>query len=415
MPQLNFASPIPQTDWTRQLSYWLAHEFSFLAYFNGNQYQYPEGNFERIFFAGNTPLDTNQIWQSDSRTKVGIIGYEFKNKIESLESLNPPILDLPETCFFEAELIIKEHQGQIWSNQKLPSEFWGNLTSVSLPSHPPIRCEWTPQITKEQYIKSVQSIQDQILEGETYEMNFCQAYIGNYEKWDPIGAYFRLNEISPMPFSAFFKSAEKWIVSASPERFIKKTGLRIIAQPIKGTIRRGGTDAEDNYFKHQLSTSPKEQAENLMITDLMRNDLSKLSEIGSVRVDELFGIYSMPKVFQMISTVSAILKPPTNLKQIIYATFPMGSMTGAPKIRTMNLIDEQETFQRGWFSGALGWVDEQGDFDFSVVIRSIIADLAAKKLYFGVGSAITFDADPEQEYQECQLKIQAIVELLRGT
>lgn len=206
MPQLNFASPIPQTDWTRQLSYWLAHEFSFLAYFNGNQYQYPEGNFERIFFAGNTPLDTNQIWQSDSRTKVGIIGYEFKNKIESLESLNPPILDLPETCFFEAELIIKEHQGQIWSNQKLPSEFWENLTSVSLPSHPPIRCEWTPQITKEQYIKSVQSIQDQILEGETYEMNFCQAYIGNYEKWDPIGAYFRLNEISPMPFSSLQRS-----------------------------------------------------------------------------------------------------------------------------------------------------------------------------------------------------------------
>jgi para-aminobenzoate synthetase component 1 len=415
MNKLHFSFPVPTFDWIRTLSYWATQNYPYVAYFSGNNHPYPAGNFGQMLFAGNTLLNPNETWKTGAKTKVGIIGYDFKNKLESLQSLNEPILDLPETCFFEAELIIRLEDGQLWSNQKLSSEFWEELAKTPIPPNPPIRCDWSPQITKEQYIQSVQKIQNQILEGETYEMNFCQAYVGEYEEWDPIAAYFRLNEISPMPFSAFFKAQERWIVSASPERFIKKTENKIITQPIKGTIRRGRNEAEDAEYKLQLATSEKERAENLMITDLMRNDLSKVSETGSVQVDELFGIYPMPKVFQMISTVSAVLKPETSLEQIIAATFPMGSMTGAPKIRTMNLIDELEKFQRGWFSGALGWVDEAGDFDFSVVIRSIITDLTAKKLYFGVGSAITFDADPEQEYQECQLKAQAIVELLRGT
>jgi para-aminobenzoate synthetase component I len=415
MNKLHFSFPVPSFDWIRPLSYWATQNYPYVAYFNGNNHPYPAGNFGQVLFAGNTLVDPIETWKTGTQTKVGIIGYDFKNKLESLHSLNEPILDLPETCFFGAELIFRLEDGLIWSNQNLTDEFWEELSKTSIPSNPTIRCNWSPEITKEQYIKSVQKIQDQILEGETYEMNFCQAYVGKYEEWDPIAAYFRLNEISPMPFSAFFKAQERWIVSASPERFIKKTGNKILTQPIKGTIRRGKNEAEDAEYKLQLATSEKERAENLMITDLMRNDLSKVSETGSVQVDELFGIYPMPKVFQMISTVSAVLKPETSWEQIIKATFPMGSMTGAPKIRTMNLIDELESFQRGWFSGALGWVDEEGDFDFSVVIRSIITDLTAKKLYFGVGSAITFDADPEQEYQECQLKAQAIIELLRGT
>ncbi len=415
MNKLHFSFPVPPFDWIRPLAYWATQNYSYVAYFNGNNHPYPADNFGQVLFAGNTLLNPKETWETSTQTKVGIIGYDFKNKLESLQSLNEPILDLPETCFFGAELSIRLEDGLIWSNQNLSDKFWEELAQTPIPSNPPVRCNWFPQITQEQYIQSVKKIQDQILEGETYEMNFCQAYVGEYEEWDPIAAYFRLNEISPMPFSAFFKAKERWIVSASPERFIKKTENKIITQPIKGTIRRGKNEAEDAEYKLQLATSEKEKAENLMITDLMRNDLSKVSEMGSVQVDELFGIYPMPKVFQMISTVSAFLKPETSLEQIIKATFPMGSMTGAPKIRTMNLIDELESFQRGWFSGALGWIDKEGDFDFSVVIRSIITDLTTKKLYFGVGSAITFDADPEQEYQECQLKAQAIIELLRGT
>jgi para-aminobenzoate synthetase component 1 len=272
-----------------------------------------------------------------------------------------------------------------------------------------------PQINRDQYLFKINTIQNEIREGNTYEANFCQAYFGNFETWDPIAAFLRLNELSLMPFAALFKAQTKWLVSASPERFLKKKGKRIIAQPIKGTIQRANDPSQDQKNKDSLLRSEKERAENLMITDLMRNDLSKISGTGSVTVDELFGIYPFPRVFQMISTLSAELKSDLRFDQIISATFPMGSMTGAPKISTMKILDREESFRRGWFSGAFGWIDDQGDFDFSVIIRSIIADMESKKLYFGVGSAITIDASPEKEYEECALKAQAIFELLRGT
>ena len=415
MTSFPFSYPLPNSNWVQKLTYWATHEFTYLAFFNGNEYAYPKGNFGNTFFAGNKCIDLKEFWNSNSRFfKVGIIGYDFKNQLENLQSSNPSFLDLPETCFFQPELLIKIEKDQILSKTELPFEFWNRIERIELPHSPNLACRCSPQISKEKYIESVETIKNLIVEGETYEMNFCQAFSGDFETWDPIAAYFRLNEISPMPFSALFKAEEKWIISASPERFIKRTGTQLIAQPIKGTIRRGITTEEDLENRNILANSEKEKAENLMITDLMRNDLSKVSKTGTVRVDELFGIYPLPKVFQMISTISSDLKPEITFEEIIRATFPMGSMTGAPKIRTMELIDELESFKREWFSGALGWIDEEGDFDFSVVIRSIIADLNAKKLYFGVGSAVTFDADPEQEFEECQLKAQAIVEVLRG-
>lgn len=415
MTSFPFSYPLPGLHWVQKLTYWAKCEFTYLAYFNGNDYAYPKGNFGNTFFAGNKSIELKEFWNSSCGIfKVGIIGYDFKNRLEKLQSSNPSFLDLPETCFFQPELLIQIEKDHVFSKTELPLEFWNSIERIELPQSPNLACRWSPQISKEKYIDSVETIKNLIVEGETYEMNFCQAFSGKFESWDPIAAYFRLNEISPMPFSALFKAEEKWIVSASPERFIKKTGSQIIAQPIKGTIRRGTTEEEDFENKNKLSNSEKEKAENLMITDLMRNDLSKVSKTGTVKVDELFGIYPLPRVFQMISTISSELKPEVTFEEIIRATFPMGSMTGAPKIRTMELIDELESFTREWFSGALGWIDEDGDFDFSVVIRSIIADLNAKKLYFGMGSAVTFDSDPEQEFEECQLKAQAIIEVLRG-
>jgi para-aminobenzoate synthetase component 1 len=415
MTSFPFSYPLPDPQWVRKLTYWANREFTYLAYFNGNDYAYPKGNFGNTFFAGDKSIEIKEFWNSSANFfKVGIIGYDFKNHLENLQSSNPAFLDLPNTCFFQPELLIRIEKDQILSQTELPQEFWNSIERIEVQQSPNLACRWTPQISKEKYIEAVKTIQSQIIEGETYEMNFCQAFSGEFESWDPVAAYFRLNEISPMPFSAIFKADEKWIVSASPERFIKKNGPELIAQPIKGTTRRGTTPEEDFENKNKLANSEKEKAENLMITDLMRNDLSKVSKTGTVNVDELFGIYPLPRVFQMISTISSELKPEVTFEEIINATFPMGSMTGAPKIRTMELIDEIESFKREWFSGALGWIDEEGDFDFSVVIRSIIADLNAKKLYFGVGSAVTFDADPEQEFEECQLKAQAIFEILRG-
>jgi para-aminobenzoate synthetase component I len=302
----------------------------------------------------------------------------------------------------------------IYSSSRLSEEFLREIEGQVIPENKSVSCKISSQITRENYLKSVRSIQNEILEGNTYEANFCQAYFGEFETWNPVAAFARLNELSKMPFAALFKAKNKWLVSASPERFLKKNGSTLIAQPIKGTIRRGETASEDLENRKKLLASEKEHAENLMITDLMRNDLARVSKTGSVRVGELFGIYPFPRVLQMISTVSSELNPDTSFKEIIRATFPMGSMTGAPKISTMKIIEREESFKRGWFSGAFGWIDEKGDFDFSVVIRSIIADLEAKKLYFGVGSAITIDASAELEYEECELKAQALFELLRG-
>lgn len=413
MRTYQFFYPFDSPLWMAKLATWAESKFSYFAITLGNNYQYPNEPFESYFFAGNEELTENELWQSEL-FKVGIIGYDFKNQIEKLSSSNPEFCSLPELCFFEPELIFRLAQNGIYSSVEIPTSYLSEMEAQILPANPPISCQVSPQITREEYLRSVFSIQNEILEGNTYEANFCLAYSGSFDSWNPIAAFFKLNELSKMPFAALFKAKDKWLVSASPERFLKKTGSKLIAQPIKGTIQRGASLAEDAENREKLISSEKERSENLMITDLMRNDLARVSKTGSVVVEELFGIYPFPRVLQMISTISSEIKDNVTFEDIIRATFPMGSMTGAPKISTMKIFEREESFKRGWFSGAFGWIDESGDFDFSVVIRSIIADLEAKKLYFGVGSAITIDASAEQEYEECELKAQAILELLRG-
>ncbi|OOG77182.1 anthranilate synthase component I family protein [Algoriphagus sp. A40] len=397
------------------LLHWGAGKFDFLAYFEGNSHAYPRDPFDNLFFAGNKGLLENELFENSlHKEKVGIIGYDFKNQIEKLESKNPEFFTLPDLCFFEPEIAFQLTESGFFSKNGLPDSLLKELETFEIPEKGNPICSVSPQIPREIYLEKIKIIQNEIREGNTYEANFCQAFSGEFESWDPISAYLRLNELSKMPFSGLFKAKNKWLVSASPERFLKKSGQQLIAQPIKGTVQRGRNEEEDTANREILLSSEKERAENLMITDLTRNDLARVSKTGSVRVEELFGIYPLPRVFQMISTVSSEVKPDITFREIIQASFPMGSMTGAPKISTMEIIEREESFRRGWFSGAFGWIDEDGNFDFSVVIRSIIADLEAKKLYFGVGSAITIDASAEQEYEECALKAQAILELLSG-
>ncbi len=414
MMDFPFSYSLSSPNFKQKLTKWAHAHFQFLALFQGNDYQYPEEPFADFFFAGNQELTENEIWdKSVQKVKVGIVGYDFKNQIEQLESSNPAWLPLPDLCFFTPEIALKFEENLVKSSTELSDDFWRQIESIEFIEQS-TECDFRALITRQEYLEKVKKIQELIIEGETYEMNFCQAYEGQFENWDPISAFFKLQKASPMPFSALFKAREKWLVSASPERFLNKKGSKLIGQPIKGTIRRGSTPEEDIVNRSILIESEKERAENLMITDLTRNDLSKVSKVASVKVDELFGIYSLPRVFQMITTVSSELKENVSFKEIIQATFPMGSMTGAPKIRTMKLIEELESFKRSWFSGAFGWVDEAGDFDFSVIIRSIIADQKSKKLYFAVGSAITIDSDASKEYEECELKSQAIREILHG-
>ena len=265
------------------------------------------------------------------------------------------------------------------------------------------------RFSKEKYIETIEKLRAHILRGDCYEINFCQEFFAEHAFIDPVETYQLLSSISPSPFAAFYKLNDKFLLCASPERYLKKDGDNIISQPIKGTGRRNIADAIiDEQNKEQLYNSSKDRSENVMVVDLVRNDLSKLCIEGSVHVDELFGIYSFPQVHQMISTISGILQPGLSFTEIIKQTFPMGSMTGAPKKKVMELIEKYENVKRGIFSGAVGYIKPGGDFDFNVIIRSLMYNQSNQYLSYLVGSAITFYSKATEEYEECLLKAAAI-------
>ncbi|MBK5269686.1 MAG: anthranilate synthase component I family protein, partial [Bacteroidia bacterium] len=271
------------------------------------------------------------------------------------------------------------------------------------------------RISKEKYISVVRQLKQHILRGDCYEINYCQEFFAEHSVIDPVAVYKKLSAVSPNPFSALYKMNDQWLICASPERFLKKRGNEILSQPIKGTSKRNVTDADDDKGnKDELLHSAKDRSENVMIVDLVRNDLAKVCEEGTVKVDELFGIYSFPQLHQMISTVSGELKENVAFSDIIRATFPMGSMTGAPKKRVMEMIEKYETTKRGIFSGAVGYISPDGDFDFNVVIRSIMYNAASGYLSYQAGSAITFNSDPEKEWEECILKAEAMKKVLQA-
>ena len=266
---------------------------------------------------------------------------------------------------------------------------------------------------KELYLKNINKIKNHIQLGDIYEMNYCISLSAKSEYFDPLHTYFILNKISNAPHSCLAKFGNIYVICASPERFLKRVGDKIITQPIKGTIRRGSTTAEDEQLKSQLMSSEKERSEHIMAVDVARNDLSVIAKPGTVIAEELYGIYSYRQVHQMVSTVSCVQKNNLIFEKIIEATFPMASMTGAPKIRAMQLIDDFENFKREFYSGSIGLILENGDFDFNVVIRSIIYDESKKTLKIAVGSAITHLSDPEAEWEECMVKAKALVAVLK--
>ncbi|HTM93073.1 MAG TPA: anthranilate synthase component I family protein, partial [Flavisolibacter sp.] len=269
------------------------------------------------------------------------------------------------------------------------------------------------KLSKEEYIQTIRQLQQHIVRGDCYEINFCQEFFAEEAVIDPVSIFQKLTTVSPNPFSALYKLNDCFLICASPERFIAKKGNKIFSQPMKGTAKRNWDDQrEDERLKEALQQSAKERSENVMVVDMVRNDLSKICVETSVKVDELFGVYSYPQVHQMISTISGELKPSVNFSEIIEASFPMGSMTGAPKHRVMELIDEYETSARGIFSGSVGYISPENDFDFNVVIRSIMYNAINKYLSYQLGSGITFYSDPEKEWEECLLKGEAIKKVL---
>jgi para-aminobenzoate synthetase component 1 len=270
-----------------------------------------------------------------------------------------------------------------------------------------------PRFTPDEYRERVVDLQRHILRGDCYEINFCQEFYSQPAELDPLDGWWSLSQASPNPFACFYRLNNRFLLCASPERYLKKTGNRIFSQPIKGTSARyPDRPAADSASALELFRSAKDRSENVMIVDLVRNDLSKICLSGSVRVEELYGIYPFPQVFQMISTVSGTLPADLHWTEAIRETFPMGSMTGAPKHRVVALIDKYERSRRGIFSGAVGYVTPQGDFDFNVVIRSLLYNQDSRYLSYQVGSGITFYSNPEAEYEECLIKAGGILKAL---
>ena len=279
----------------------------------------------------------------------------------------------------------------------------------------PKKIEIQSKISRTEYIHSVEKLKEHIRKGDIYEINFCQEFFAENASIDTTEIYKNLNAISGAPFAAFCKFDTHYLMCASPERFLQKRGNKLISQPIKGTIKRSENRETDDQLKNELLHNEKERSENVMIVDLVRNDLSRIAKKGSVNVDELYEIYSFKQVHQMISTVSCEIENTVSFTEILKSMFPMGSMTGAPKISAMKLIEQYESTKRGLYSGAVGYISPEGDFDFNVVIRSILYNSENKYLSFMVGSAITDKAQAEQEYEECLLKAKAMFQALRIT
>ncbi|MEP6615580.1 MAG: anthranilate synthase component I family protein [Ginsengibacter sp.] len=404
---------------------WL-NQFSIFCFLDNHQYDFLSPSFECLAGAGviSSTDDSHgppfarlgQLVTAHADWTFGHLSYDLKNEIESLSSVHPDHINFSDLFFFvpEVVLLLNSRELKIGTFSKNHDEIFASIQS----SVPYKKTNSLPGITlksrfsKTEYLETVKQLQNHIHHGDCYEVNFCQEFYAENSEITPSEIYRNLSAISPNPFAAFYKVNEQYLVSGSPERYLKKTGNMIYAQPIKGTAKRGAGANDDDQQKKILYASKKDRAENVMVVDMVRNDLSKICKKNSVKVDELFGIYSFPQVHQMISTISGELETGKTFSDIIGSTFPMGSMTGAPKKRVMEIIEKYERSKRGLFSGSVGYISPEGDFDFNVVIRSIFYNAVTKYISLQAGSAITFSSEPEEEYKECLLKAEAMKKAL---
>ena len=406
----------------QQALQWAA-AFEVCCYLDSNHYEDAYTKFDALLAVGvKDEINANagtafkaltSFRQKHTGWMTGFLGYDLKNELEQLTSNNIDNLRFPDLYFFVPQylLIIRGNEIEIIADDAL--YVWNSIIQqevTKLQLSLPINLK--RRFSEQEYIDTFNHVKQHIIRGDIYVTNFCQEFYAEDAVIHPLTIFQQLNQASPTPFSSFFKYHAHYIICASPERFMAKRGDRLISQPIKGTARRGKSTAEDEFIKQSLRNNIKEQQENVMIVDLVRNDLTKSAQPGTVKTEELFGIYSFEQVHQMISTVTCRLQSGVSAIEGLRNTFPMGSMTGAPKLSAMQLMEQHERSKRGVYSGAIGYINPDDDFDFNVVIRTILYNSANQYLSFQVGSAITFDAVAEQEYAECLLKAQAILQVL---
>ena len=405
-----------------------ARPFNIFCLLDNRHYNFENPAFECMLAAGckrniqgqaHGAFDIIQQFYSEKKDWVfGHLSYDLKNDTENLSSANYDGVGFPDYHFFVPEYVFQLNANEI----TIFCEGDAEAVFEAVKSQSPIVLQTTSnnfqinnRISSQDYKDIIKKIQQHVLRGDCYEINFCQEFFAANAVIDPLAIYCALVEISPNPFCALYKLNGRYCICASPERYFKKVGTKIFSQPIKGTAKRNLQDsALDTLSRQQLCNSEKEKSENVMVVDLVRNDLSRVCKEGTVKVDELFGVYSFPQVHQLVSTISGELKDGVEWIDIIKASFPMGSMTGAPKKRVMEIIERYEYTRRGLFSGSIGYVTPAGDADFNVVIRSILYNAPSKYLSFQTGGAITFYSDAEAEYEECLLKAEAIKQVLKN-
>jgi len=393
------------------------NQFNIFCLLDSNQYVDEESRFDWILAAGSTnqiqldfPLDFQQLQAYHQQNKEWLFGHF------NYPSKNADSIGFPPAFFFNPEILIQQKEKTIFIKAQHPQKIFDQIQNQSDQIIPSVKVSIDVQQTqsKTDYLQCINAIKQHIQRGDCYELNYCQAFKADDVVIDSLYLYQQLKSVSPNPFGALYKLNDKFCICASPERFIKKSGNEIISQPIKGTSKRDRENIEaDEQLKHDLLHSPKERSENVMIVDLVRNDLSKICNEGTVHVKELFGIYSFPHVHQMISTIAGEVSVETHWTSIIEACYPMGSMTGAPKKKVMELIEKYETEPRGIFSGSIGYITPEEDFDFNVVIRSIYYNATTQTLSYKAGGGITINSNPEEEYEELLLKASAIENVLK--
>ena len=410
----------------QQLLQW-SQEFNEVVWLDSNLHTQAYSEYDAILAVdGFTVLKTDaqnafedlKTYQSTTKDWLfGYLSYDLKNDTELLTSNNFDGLNFPDLYFFQPKKlwllkdnILEAHYLAMVDDEidedfntintlQLFEEVSSNTLKIKL------------RTSKDDYFKKLNNILEHIHRGDIYEANFCQEFYTSGHI-TPLATYKRLNAISKPPFASFVRLFNNYALCASPERYLKKSKTTVVSQPIKGTSKRSKDKNKDNALKKALENDPKERSENIMIVDLVRNDLSKTASKGSVTVQELCKVYTFEQVHQLISTVTSQVSDSLSPIDVLQSTFPMGSMTGAPKVSAMKIIEEYEDTKRGLYSGAIGYITPIGDFDFNVVIRSILYNAEKAYISYSVGGAITANSIPEKEYEECLIKAKAMREAL---
>ncbi len=381
--------------------------FDYLAAFGVKKKCNPKKNIFKIF---QSFLDKNKDWV------FGHFSYDLKNDLENLKSKNQDYFHFEKLNFFIPYYIF------IIKNKKLTVIYDDSKNDIKSIYNKILNQKSTlindskfsvkPAISKKKYLSKVEAIKNHIQQGDIYEMNFCQEFRVNFNHFNPSQLFLKLNNYAKSPFSSYYKLNNKYCLCSSPERYIKKDNSKIISQPIKGTESRSKLKNIDNKNKNLLMESEKDFSENVMIVDLVRNDLSITAKKNSVKVEELAKVYSYKNVHHLISTITSEINLKSHPLDVIKHSFPMGSMTGAPKIKSMELIEKYESVKRGLYSGSIGYFTPTLDFDFNVVIRSLLYNKKSNYLSFIVGGAITIESDPNKEHEECLIKGKSILNIL---